>query len=302
VKDRLVSTRRGSSSFADTMGTVLSFSPRDKAPPYSLDYASAAAAAAERIRRASKENSQESSAVIAVNEKNNVVGFKRPFLHALNWKRISGSNSSRSRSRDRNKAAALQTLDSNAGAAVHPLSNGATVESALAHGTKGQRILDGGERLDLAPTNKAAQLENSKLLQSTVIGEAYSRQAAAQQSQQSRRAPPLQLSNRETFLPPPPIPPPPPPHSPPPLDSPAKIIANKSSSSTPEEDVKNNNNRSAGPTISAILTTASSANNASSSAITSSGRKTVIQVTRQMSEIGLFHGLLLYRRRARPSC
>ncbi len=147
------------------MGTVLSFSPREKVPPYAVEYAGnsasssmAAAAAAAHLRRASKENLADNFLAAAGGGEK---GLKKHsmFLNALSWKKLSGSNSGKRnvvKEQQAAEAAAtaapavasraafpLQAMDN-----VHPTESSRNIRNALCHGAKSTDL--DGRRLDLA--------------------------------------------------------------------------------------------------------------------------------------------------------
>ncbi|TRY79985.1 hypothetical protein TCAL_11366 [Tigriopus californicus] len=149
------------------MGTVLSFSPRDKNPPYAVDYTINSSTGG---MEGSKENLTDN--IISTTDK----GLKKHsmFLNALSWKKLSSSK----RKMDHTIAYAkntnsvttqqtrlgstgfpLQSLDN-----VHPVTdNNKNIQNALCHGTKSTNLNQ--KHLDLV--SKSATQTATGLLRTT---------------------------------------------------------------------------------------------------------------------------------------
>ena len=152
------------------MGTVLSFSPREKNPPYAVvDYGSVGSANGGGVGHPFNNNKQEIAGNGAIAAKSNEKSAKKHsiFLNALNWKKFSSAasippSSSRSNKKQQQQqmaaatekttatAAAVASRQFNAGkgfpqmqnlANVHPIRDDArNMESALCHGTKETKV------------------------------------------------------------------------------------------------------------------------------------------------------------------
>lgn len=91
------------------MGTVLSLSPRDKAPPYAMEYSNGSSMHQNhynngyQVHRGSRENilqHNNNPVVIQQTDKSNDKGLKKHmFLNALSWKRLTSSSSGQSQSK-----------------------------------------------------------------------------------------------------------------------------------------------------------------------------------------------------------
>lgn len=150
------------------MGTVLSFSPRDKNPPYAVDYTINSSTGG---MEGSKENLTDN--IISTTDK----GLKKHsmFLNALSWKKLSSSKRKMDHTityaKNTNSVATQQTRLGSAGFPlqsldnVHPvIDNNKNIQNALCHGTKSTNLNQ--KHLDLVSKN-ASQLGNNSLLRTT---------------------------------------------------------------------------------------------------------------------------------------
>lgn len=119
------------------MGTVLSFSPRDKAPPYAMDITS-------NYSAKSKDFVNNENALVADRAMFDK-GLKKHsmFLNALSWKKFT-SSSKRKQTDKRTPFAPRPPLDN-----IHPaVDSNKNIQNALCHGTKSTHLSE--KQLDLA--------------------------------------------------------------------------------------------------------------------------------------------------------
>jgi len=136
------------------MGTVLSFSPREKSPPYALDYTNP-------INNINYDtiNNLKNKEILINNENAHLLVEKSAleknlkkhsmFINALSWKKF---NSSKKKSVDSSKSKAglafRTPLDN-----IHPIvDNNKNIQNALCHGTKSTSLVDSKRNLDIVRT------------------------------------------------------------------------------------------------------------------------------------------------------
>lgn len=153
----------------DTMGTVLSFSPREKTPPYALDYNNPININYETI------NNLKNKEILINNENAHLLTEKGAleknlkkhsmFINALSWKKfnagkkkgvaVAGSNGGPTATLDhltaKQKGLSLRTPLDN----IHPLvDNNKNIQAALCHGSKTTSLLEDKKNLDIAAKTK----------------------------------------------------------------------------------------------------------------------------------------------------
>merc|ERR1712026_478180 len=129
------------------MGTVLSFSPREKSPPYALDYN-------ETI------NNLKNKEILINNENAHLLVDKSAleknlkkhsmFINALSWKKFNSSKkkSVDSSSKGKGGLAFRAPLDN-----IHPIvDNNKNIQNALCHGSKSTSLVESKRNLDIVRT------------------------------------------------------------------------------------------------------------------------------------------------------
>lgn len=149
--------------FSDAMGTVLSFSPRDKAPPYAVhDYNLSQSTHFGTSVAYHKDMNSKENLIIPANTSEKSLKKHGMFLNALSWKRFNGSSAAGAAKRASSKDGKmgglargpggypLQPLDN-----VHPLMDtNKNIQSNLCHGIKSTKLNE--KSLDLVPARHVA--------------------------------------------------------------------------------------------------------------------------------------------------
>jgi cyclin-dependent kinase 5 activator 1 len=134
-----------------TMGTVLSFSPREKTPPYALDYTNAI--------NYDTLNNLKNKEILINNENANILIDKSAleknlkkhsmFINALSWKKFNTNKKKVEQTlstKNKGKGGFRAPLDN-----IHPLvDNNKNIQAALCHGTKSSQLLQDNKNLDIA--------------------------------------------------------------------------------------------------------------------------------------------------------
>ena len=299
------------------MGTVLSFSPREKNPPYAVDYGSMDSTSNGRppvmgVGISQKENNN--TAIIPGD--GSAKGLKKHsmFLNALSWKKFTGSGaSSAASSGKRNKnhhmhtAAAtttttngfpLQPLDN-----VHPMiDNNRNIQNALCHGTKSTTLNE--KDLDLASRSGVvvggSNNNNNAVTANNSFNSRFSSAATSSQLQQQHSSnnlnhhkpliiPPIRSSQQQQLqgaklqhLEP--------------LLAPKAVLTSLSLSSTTNSNSANDNNNAVAASTTSTSTDATNNNKSAAPSSTSAapGKKTVIQAS--TSELLKCLGNYLYKK------
>jgi len=139
------------------MGTVLSFSPREKTPPYALDYTNP-------MNNVNYEtiNNLKNKEILINNENAHLLVEKHAleknlkkhsmFINALSWKKFN-SNKKKSSDSSKCKGLAFRTPLDN----IHPIvDNNKNIQNALCHGTKNTSLAESNRNLDIARTVSSA--------------------------------------------------------------------------------------------------------------------------------------------------
>lgn len=139
------------------MGTVLSFSPREKSPPYALDYTNP-------INNINYEtiNNLKNKEILINNENAHLLVEKNAleknlkkhsmFINALSWKKFNTSKKKSVDSSNKNKGLAFRPPLDN----IHPLvDNNRNIQNALCHGTKSTSLAETKRNLDIVRTSAA---------------------------------------------------------------------------------------------------------------------------------------------------
>lgn len=140
-------------SLSNNMGTVLSFSPREKTPPYALDYTNP-------INNINYEtiNNLKNKEILINNENAHLLVEKSAleknlkkhsmFINALSWKKFNSNKKKSSEGNTKNKSLAFRTPLDN----IHPIvDNNKNIQNALCHGSKSTSLVD--RNLDIARNN-----------------------------------------------------------------------------------------------------------------------------------------------------
>jgi len=145
------------------MGTVLSFSPREKTPPYALDYTNAI--------NYDTLNNLKNKEILINNENANILIDKNAleknlkkhsmFINALSWKKF---NTNKKKvveqthiTKNKGKGGFRAPLDN-----IHPLvDNNKNIQAALCHGTKSSQLLQDNKNLDIATSKLSNQKQES---------------------------------------------------------------------------------------------------------------------------------------------
>lgn len=146
------STLRDQQYIGSNMGTVLSFSPREKTPPYALDYTNP-------INNINYEtiNNLKNKEILINNENAHLLVEKSAleknlkkhsmFINALSWKKFNGSKKKPLETVTKGKGLSFRTPLDN----IHPIvDNNKNIQNALCHGTKSTTLTDGKRNLDIA--------------------------------------------------------------------------------------------------------------------------------------------------------
>jgi cyclin-dependent kinase 5 activator 1 len=149
-----------------TMGTVLSFSPREKTPPYALDYTNP-------INNINYEtiNNLKNKEILINNENAHLLVEKNAleknlkkhsmFINALSWKKFNGgkkkgvveSQTTTTGSKTGKGIAFRPPLDN-----IHPtVDNNKNIQNALCHGSKSTSLTEGRRGLDIARSSNQQQ-------------------------------------------------------------------------------------------------------------------------------------------------
>jgi len=149
-----------------TMGTVLSFSPREKTPPYALDYTNP-------INNINYEtiNNLKNKEILINNENAHLLVEKNAleknlkkhsmFINALSWKKFNGgkkkgvveSQTTTTGSKTGKGLAFRPPLDN-----IHPtVDNNKNIQNALCHGSKSTSLTEGRRGLDIARSSNQQQ-------------------------------------------------------------------------------------------------------------------------------------------------
>lgn len=134
------------------MGTVLSFSPREKTPPYALDYTNS-------INNINYEtiNNLKNKEIIINNENAHLLAEKSAleknlkkhsmFINALSWKKFNANKKKPGDGSSKSKGLAFRTPLDN----IHPLvDNNKNIQNALCHGSKSTSLTESSRNLDIA--------------------------------------------------------------------------------------------------------------------------------------------------------
>jgi len=137
---------------SNNMGTVLSFSPREKTPPYALDYTNP-------INNINYEtiNNLKNKEILINNENAHLLVEKSAleknlkkhsmFINALSWKKFNSGKKKPLETVTKGKGLSFRTPLDN----IHPIvDNNKNIQNALCHGTKGTSLTDGKRNLDIA--------------------------------------------------------------------------------------------------------------------------------------------------------
>jgi len=145
------------------MGTVLSFSPREKTPPYALDYNQAINYEAINNLKHKEILINNENAHLLVDKSALERNLKKHsmFINALSWKKFNSSGKKKSEPatmKSKSKGLTFRTpLDH-----IHPaVDNNKNIQAALAHGTKSSHLLDNKTNLDIAPKQKSKHIQAS---------------------------------------------------------------------------------------------------------------------------------------------
>lgn len=165
------------------MGTVLSFSPREKTPPYALDYTNP-------INNINYEtiNNLKNKEILINNENAHLLVEKNAleknlkkhsmFINALSWKKFNGGKKKAvveggATNKTKSNLAFRAPLDN-----IHPtVDNNKNIQNALCHGSKATSLADGRRGLDIARTaavqgarsQEVARSQTSKSLSQTLV-------------------------------------------------------------------------------------------------------------------------------------
>jgi len=164
---RDIQSKQGSGDNSN-MGTVLSFSPREKTPPYALDYTNP-------INNINYEtiNNLKNKEILINNENAHLLVEKSAleknlkkhsmFINALSWKKFNGSKKKPLETVTKGKGLSFRTPLDN----IHPIvDNDKNIQNALCHGTKSTTLTDGKRNLDIArnpATNTCDSVRNSNI-------------------------------------------------------------------------------------------------------------------------------------------
>lgn len=165
------------------MGTVLSFSPREKTPPYALDYTNP-------INNINYEtiNNLKNKEILINNENAHLLVEKNAleknlkkhsmFINALSWKKFNGGKKKAvveggATNKTKSNLAFRAPLDN-----IHPtVDNNKNIQNALCHGSKATSLADGRRGLDIARTaavqgarsQEVARSQTSKSLSQALV-------------------------------------------------------------------------------------------------------------------------------------
>lgn len=154
------------------MGTVLSFSPREKNPPYALDYTNPN----NNINYETINNLKNKE--ILINNENAHLLVERSaleknlkkhsmFINALSWKKFNSNKKKPVETINKNKSHGISfrpPLDN-----IHPIiDNNKNIQNALCHGTKTTTLTENKRNLDIATGNKSIDSLHSQSRQASV--------------------------------------------------------------------------------------------------------------------------------------
>jgi len=136
------------------MGTVLSFSPREKTPPYALDYTNP-------INNINYEtiNNLKNKEILINNENAHLLVEKSAleknlkkhsmFINALSWKKFNTNKKKANEGSSKHKGLPFRTPLDN----IHPVvDNNKNIQNALCHGSKNTSLVDSKRSLDIVRT------------------------------------------------------------------------------------------------------------------------------------------------------
>jgi cyclin-dependent kinase 5 activator 1 len=153
------------------MGTVLSFSPREKNPPYALDYTNPN----NNINYETINNLKNKE--ILINNENAHLLVERStleknlkkhsmFINALSWKKFNSNKKKPVEQLNKNKSHGISfrgPLDN-----IHPIiDNNKNIQNALCHGTKTTTLTANKRNLDIAANNKIDTTNNTNIQNTT---------------------------------------------------------------------------------------------------------------------------------------
>lgn len=200
------------------MGTVLSFSPREKSPPYALDYTNP-------INNINYEtiNNLKNKEILINNENAHLLVEKSAleknlkkhsmFINALSWKKFNGSKKKPLETVSKGKGLAFRTPLDN----IHPIvDNNKNIQNALCHGTKSTTLTDGKRNLDIARNSTTTNANCDSARNTNLAAKSYSQVQHSLQSSRSTNGnlPPVSMvqdpkacnlntTNNNTCAPPP---------------------------------------------------------------------------------------------------
>lgn len=192
---RNIQDKQGSADqelIGSNMGTVLSFSPREKTPPYALDYTNP-------INNINYEtiNNLKNKEILINNENAHLLVEKSAleknlkkhsmFINALSWKKFNSSKKKPLETVTKGKGLSFRTPLDN----IHPIvDNNKNIQNALCHGTKSTTLTDGKRNLDIArnPNTNNANVESAR--NSNITTKPYSQVQHSLQTSRSTTGPP----------------------------------------------------------------------------------------------------------------
>jgi len=171
------------------MGTVLSFSPREKTPPYALDYTNS-------INNINYEtiNNLKNKEIIINNENAHLLAEKSAleknlkkhsmFINALSWKKFNANKKKSGDGTGKSKGLAFRAPLDN----IHPLvDNNKNIQNALCHGTKSTSLTESSRNLDIARNAVSVGSGSNSAIQAQASLHTTSITAASQQQQQQQK-------------------------------------------------------------------------------------------------------------------